>query len=265
MKIAKDWFALDAVGDGVTRIWEPHVHPLMQANMWHVRGREADLLVDSGMGVGDLAGTLRAAGLIGERPLLLVLTHVHPDHSGGAHQFWPRLVHHAEASLLSEDDGWHPLVAAEYSPDLWRALMDQEGDGGGAPTGVLVDALPHAGFSPRRFTVTPATATLRVGEGDVLDLGERRLRVLHLPGHSPGSLALWEVASATLYAGDVVYDHGLLLDELTGSSIPDYYASMKRLLDLPVRTVHAGHGLPFGPDLLRDRAREYLERREGRW
>jgi glyoxylase-like metal-dependent hydrolase (beta-lactamase superfamily II) len=60
-----------------------------------------------------------------------------------------------------------------------------------------------------------------VGEGDEVDLGDRCFEVIHLPGHSPGSIGLWEESSGTLFSGDAIYD-GPLLDELPESSIYDY-------------------------------------------
>lgn len=265
LPVAGVWFSAEDVGGGVSRLWEPHVHPLMQANIWHVRGREADLLVDAGMGIGDLPRALREHGLAGSRPLLLAVTHAHADHHGGAHAFWPRLVHRAEADWLGEESDWHPLVAAEYSPDLWRQLAAESDEEEVAEPsgGLLLSALPTAGFRPREHTVVPAVPTVQVDEGDIIDLGDRAFSVLHLPGHSPGSIALWEASSGTLFAGDVVYDEGALLDRLEGSSIPDYCVTMRRLLDLPVRVVYAGHGAPFGRDLLRRRAEDYLRRRDG--
>ena len=49
-----------------------------------------------------------------------------------------------------------------------------------------------------------------IGEGDVIDLGDRAFEVLHLPGHSPGSIGLWDPAAGTLFSGDAIYDGPLL-------------------------------------------------------
>jgi glyoxylase-like metal-dependent hydrolase (beta-lactamase superfamily II) len=86
--------------------------------------------------------------------------------------------------------------------------------------------------------------------------------VLHLPGHSPGSIGLWEAATAILFSGDAIYD-GPLLDELPGSDIAVYIKTMRRLLELPVRVVHAGHDPSFDGSRLRFLARQYLEKRGG--
>ena len=123
----------------------------------------------------------------------------------------------------------------------------------------FVDALPP-GVALETFRQRPARVTRLVDEGDVVDLGDRRFEVLYLPGHSPGSIGLWEVATGTLFSGDAIYD-GPLLDELPDSDIAAYCATMERLLTLPVRVVHGGHDPSFDGDRLRVLARAYLDRR----
>ena len=92
---------------------------------------------------------------------------------------------------------------------------------------------------------------------DVIDLGNRCFEVLHLPGHSPGSIGLWEASTGTLFSGDAAYD-GALLDTLPESDITAYIASMKRLRALPVTVVHGGHEPSFGRERLRQLADDYL-------
>ena len=98
-------------------------------------------------------------------------------------------------------------------------------------------------------------------EGDVIDLGDRHFEVLHLPGHSAGSIGLWEAASGTLFSGDAVYD-GPLLDRLPESDIGAYVQTMKRLRELPVRVVHAGHEPSFGRERLHEIIDAYLKKRD---
>jgi len=87
--------------------------------------------------------------------------------------------------------------------------------------------------------------------------------VLHLPGHTPGGIGLWEEATGVLFSGDTVYAEDDLLDETPGASIADYVASMRRLASLPVRVVHGGHDSSFGRERLRERCDEYVARRAG--
>lgn len=281
LPVAADWFAWRHVADGLTCLWEPHVHSLMQANVWHVQGRRTDLVVDAGLGVGDLKQALAGLGLLGGRPTLLVLTHTHVDHMGGAHQFAERAVHAAEADSLLHPIPWHPLLPWEYPPEFRQYFLDRDdsaGEGGAPPEAgdasggacedastydyrLVIDALPRPGFDPHTFVMTGVEATRTLAEGDHVDLGDRVLEVLHVPGHSPGSIALWEERAGALFTGDVIYDSGTLLDDLEGSNITDYRGSLERLLSLPVEVVYSGHGEPFGRALLRERARAYLRLR----
>ena len=54
LEVAKHWFSRRSVGDGITWLTEPHAHPLLRCNIWHVRGRQRDLLVDTGLGIASL-------------------------------------------------------------------------------------------------------------------------------------------------------------------------------------------------------------------
>ncbi len=121
----------------------------------------------------------------------------------------------------------------------------------------LVDALPHRGFDPGSFQTTSTDPTLVIDEGDPIDLGDRHFEILHLPGHSAGSIGLWEARSGTLFSGDAIYD-GPLLDELPESDIPTYLETMKRLRELPVEVVHGGHDESFGRNRLIEIADDYI-------
>jgi glyoxylase-like metal-dependent hydrolase (beta-lactamase superfamily II) len=111
------------------------------------------------------------------------------------------------------------------------------------------------------YAIAPAPPTRLVEDGSIIDIGGRSFEVLHLPGHSPGSIGLWEQATGILFSGDALYD-GPLLDELEDSSIPDYVRTMKRLREIPVRVVHGGHDPSFGRERLIELVDAYLERRD---
>ncbi len=94
----------------------------------------------------------------------------------------------------------------------------------------------------------------------MIDLGDVRLVVLHLPGHTPGSIGLFDEASGALFSGDAIYD-GPLLDDLPESDPQDYVETMKALLELPVNVVYAGHDQVFGRDRLTQLATQYIDGR----
>lgn len=62
--------------------------------------------------------------------------------------------------------------------------------------------------------LVPVEPTRRLVDGDTIDLGNQSLTVLHLPGHTPGSIALHDQANRTLFTGDVVYDPPFLPDRI---------------------------------------------------
>ncbi|HET6158479.1 MAG TPA: MBL fold metallo-hydrolase [Dongiaceae bacterium] len=251
-QIAEKWFEFRRIDDDVTLIWEPHVVPLIRCNIWHVRGRDRDLLIDTGLGMASLK---LAARHLFEKKLIAVATHAHYDHVGGFHEFEERVIHDAEARRVAAGN-----AASLYGAGKEDALLESIRAAGYAVPPELFTALPHAEYDPRSYAVLPAPATRTVAEGDVVDTGDRQFEVLHLPGHSPGSIGLWEAKTGILFSGDAIYD-GPLLDELPGSDIPTYVATMKRLRQLPVSVVHAGHDPSFDRARLRELCDAYLAKR----
>jgi glyoxylase-like metal-dependent hydrolase (beta-lactamase superfamily II) len=214
----EEWYEVKQVGDGVTQIGEPFVYPFYRCNIWHVRGRDRDLLLDSGMGVVSLR---EQVPLVTEKPCLAVASHTHFDHIGGHHEFAERLIHPAEAKLLANPTRENTLAGQYVTDEIFTKL-------------------PPAPYRSTEYAVRKAPATRLIGDGDILDLGDRHFEVIHTPGHSPGGIALWEAATGILFSGDIVYD-GELIEDCYHSDAADYYASMKRLLDYPIRLVHGGH------------------------
>jgi len=252
--VAAEWFVRRRVADGLTLISEPHVHPLLRCNVWLVTGRDQSLVIDTAMGLAPLR-TVVDTELDG--PLLAVATHAHSDHVGGLHEFEHRAIHGAEAAIVAAA-GLGTLVSEYFGP----LVTDPYRDAGYDIPEVLVDAYPTAAFDPVAIEITPAPATRLLAEGDLIDLGDRAFEVLHLPGHSPGSIGLWEASTGVLFSGDAVYD-GPLLDELDGSDIEAYLATMDRLRSLPVSVVHGGHEDSFGPARLVELCEAYLSARGG--
>jgi glyoxylase-like metal-dependent hydrolase (beta-lactamase superfamily II) len=108
----------------------------------------------------------------------------------------------------------------------------------------LIDAFPHADYDPGSYRLRGGSPTRLVTERDVIDLGDRQFELLHLPGHSEGSLCVWERATGMLFTGDLVYD-GPLVYEGPGMELETYAQSLRRLKELPVTIVHAGHDPSF--------------------
>ncbi|HET7235710.1 MAG TPA: MBL fold metallo-hydrolase [Actinomycetota bacterium] len=249
MRVAERWFEHREIDEGVVLIREPYVDPFLRANLFLIRGRDRDLLVDAGLGLAPLRTQLAD---LWERPVTVVATHRHFDHTGGLHEWDDVVVHRLDAEAVASAEGFASLRIEDYPPE--------ELSGYEAPVSLLT-ALPREGFDPDGYRVTPVRPTRLVDEGDNLDLGDRRFVVLHLPGHTPGEIGLWEEATRTLFSGDCVYESGMLLDELPESNIGDYVRTMRRLRDIPVRIVHGGHDDSFGRERLLELIDGYIERR----
>jgi glyoxylase-like metal-dependent hydrolase (beta-lactamase superfamily II) len=92
----------------------------------------------------------------------------------------------------------------------------------------------------------PLKVYRRLIDKDVIDLGGLTLEVLHTPGHTPGSICLYESESKTLFTGDTVFADGVGRTDLPGGDFAALKASLRKLIDFThkhgVSYYHPGHG-----------------------
>jgi glyoxylase-like metal-dependent hydrolase (beta-lactamase superfamily II) len=231
LPVADRWFSIAPADEGITLLTEPHIDPFWRSNIWHVRGRDRDVVVDTGNGIGDLRWAVQP--LSGGRSVAAVVTHAHFDHMGSLHAFDERICHEDEAAEL-EHPFASPLLRRDFPPEIVEMIRWY----GYQPPECVVDALPSAEFDVAGWRTTGTSPTRTVREGDTVDLGARSLEVLHIPGHTPGSLALWERATGALFVGDSVTG-----EEPVEVEDPEaYLESLARLREVPVATCYPGHG-----------------------
>lgn len=238
---AERWYETIRLGDGVTLVHEPWIKPFYRCNIWHVRGRDRDLLFDSGLGHFSLR---RHVPLVTEKELICAASHTHFDHIGCHHEFPDRCVHRAEAAILADPRNEWTLADRYATEEMFIAEPE--------------------GWDTARYRVEAATAGRMLDAGDMLDLGDRAFEVIHTPGHSPGGIALYEAKTGVLLSGDIVYD-GPLIDDAYHSDAGDYLRTLEKMRDLQVSVVHGGHFPSFGPVRFRQLIDEYLalKRRPG--
>jgi len=235
----------------------PNIHQVIEryytsgnrANIWVIEGRDKDLVIDTGLGIFNVAEYLDQAGLINlpYKPVIAVATHIHFDHSGGLRYFDDVGIHSAEADALK----------AGNNRDTVTFLADDE-----------ISFKPSKRWKAAEYHVHPTKVTRILSDGDMLELGDRCLRVTHLPGHSPGSVAFLDVGSdRSLFSGDVIYDSDSLIDWLPRSDASAYIASARKIESLArsgsVAQVFPGHGPSFGPQKLIDLAVSYQHKANG--
>jgi hydroxyacylglutathione hydrolase len=146
-----------------------------------------------------------------ERVKKIVLTHTHFDHAGGA----------AEMSELTGAEVLvHPLEGERIS----------SGDFSVALTSLFSSTM-------RPFTWSP------LDEGSLIETGSTNFRVLHLPGHSDGSIGLWEEKTRSLISGDTVFaDGGIGRYDLPSGNFALLRASLERIASMDVKNLYPGHG-----------------------
>ncbi len=227
-------------------------------NSFLVQGTTSAVLLDTGLGVANIRAV---AEKLTDKPLLVVNSHYHFDHTGGNHLFEEIAIHRVGAPLLERPtpdefaqlymeyahrvlQAWGPYKKAD---DLYFHLITAER---------LVRPLPE-GFDPAAYRIVPSRATRLLEDGDQLDLGGRRLEVLHTPGHSPDCICLIDRENGLLFGGDTV-NTGPVYAQYEESDLSQFAASMARLAGMSddVRRVFVCHymRLENEPSLLEEMA-----------
>jgi glyoxylase-like metal-dependent hydrolase (beta-lactamase superfamily II) len=246
------WFATREVSPGVHLIAEP-----FHVNSYLVEGTESRVHVDTGLGVTDIR---EAGDALSSRPPFAANTHYHFDHVGGNGRFDAIAIHERGVELVAADpdpsviDGYRAW--AQRMIERWPTYRElDEGFFGLTDDVGTLRPFPE-GFDLGSWTVAPSRATRALHDGDELDLGRRRLRVIHTPGHSPDSVCYVEERDGLLFAGDTVNSGPILVTDPL-ADLEDFARSTRRLADelsRSVRWVLMAHGARFmaEPGYLRD-------------
>jgi glyoxylase-like metal-dependent hydrolase (beta-lactamase superfamily II) len=174
------WFAIEELAPGVFAITEPFHTEHVRSHL--ILGDDRALLIDTGMGVGDLRAVVDELTSL---PVTVVNSHTHWDHIGSNWQFDDIAVHAAEVDRL-------PLGMP--NEQVRRAFTPE----------ALSGPLPPR-FDPETAAIRPSRPTTILSDGETYDLGGRKLEVIHAPGHSPGGIVLLDRANGFLFSTDVAY------------------------------------------------------------
>jgi glyoxylase-like metal-dependent hydrolase (beta-lactamase superfamily II) len=173
----------------------------------------------------------------------LVITHIHPDHYGGAGQLTERegaelYLHRLEVPMVNP----RYLEVDQLVEEVGRYLEVH-----GVPH-AEADFLKNASRHFRDF-VKPALPAVQLEGTEVLDMGTRRLRVEWTPGHSPGHVCLFDADSRVLFAGDQllpdISSNVGLHPQSTPNPLDDFLAGLDRLVAFEPALVLPAHGRPF--------------------
>lgn len=252
-----NWFHVAELEPGVHLVAEPgHV------SSWLVHGSERSMLLDTGLGLVSVRDAIEPA-VRGD--VVVVNSHSHFDHVGGNAEFDERLIHEAGAALVREPvpsellraygrecaglrAQFDALLALDRGHEGWFLVGPDETVRPWPPEGVDLDA----------WAIEPPPPTGVLHDGDVVELGNRPLRVVHTPGHAPDHVCLVDERSGILFAQDQAYygPHLLYFDDC---DVDAFARSARRLAEElagAVRVVYTAHCLrpAVPPGILRELA-----------
>ena len=182
-------------------------------------------IIDAGlMGKGDYK--LRAIEELGinlDNVHRIIMTHTHLDHIGCLAEIRARIphaelwVHRLEAEPLEQGDD-----RTVYGMEMFRSMCQAQ-----------------YALQPGQFTFT---VDRKLEDGETLAIGGMTWEVLHIPGHSAGSIGLYQRTGKILIPGDVVYaDSAIGRFDLHGADAAAHKASLMRLGELEVEILLPGH------------------------
>ena len=204
-------FTAQRLPNGVTEITD-----LSGVHCFLVEGRDKALLIDTMTG---LRGLPAFVATLTDLPVEVALTHGHMDHAGGVFEFGRCYIHPADIPML---DG--------------RTLPARVGYvRGQLPPGEAPEASAFVPDGPVEFVPLKA--------GDKLDLGGRALEVLHVPGHTRGSLCYLDTASGDFFAGDACNNNTLLMMDVS-ATIEEYLGALLAIKERQgdIRRFYLFHG-----------------------
>ena len=191
---------------------------------------EITAIIDTGADVEDLERVAEEFS-----PDLVINTHFHIDHSRGNY-FFPK------AKILAHEWDAHVMGSQE------RFI---------AATGLTGLEDEYFGkFYPRGLKPYEVEGSLK--DGDLLDFGATKLRVLHTPGHTPGHLALYHEEEEILFAGDIDLTSFGPWYGNPDADIDEFRESIKKVRDLKPRLVLSGHLEPVSENIT-ERFNLYLD------
>ena len=208
LESSQPWFEVYKIEPDIFVFYEPG--QFEEVISYLVVGKEKAALIDTGLGIGNMK-TL--AEQFTKLPIVVVNTHRHYDHIGQNYMFSEVAIFDAPSARQAAENG---CSKAEMSPLLAK--------------GMLSKPLPDD-FDPGNYHVPPFKVTRWLKDSDIIDLGNRKLEVLHTPGHSSDSICLLDKNARLLWTGDIFYTGAIYL-HLLDSDLDAFIRSYERMIAL---------------------------------
>lgn len=188
-------------------------------NAFVAEGKELSALIDTGCGYGNIRAVAES---LTDKPLIVLMTHAHPDHIGGAYHFPDVKIY-----MSDEDKPLLNIKVPGFSFDNEFRKMYVKTRGPVRCPGKeeeILKTIPqnNPGCSFNSINIT---------DGMIIDLGERELECIHTPGHSEGSMCFLNKNSRILFSGDTVNNSIILMRQPDNnpSLIEKYRKTLEKL------------------------------------
>jgi glyoxylase-like metal-dependent hydrolase (beta-lactamase superfamily II) len=257
---------------GIHRLAVPTPFLVGRVNCYLIEDKPLTLVdtgPNSGKSLDELEQALSEHGHAIEDLELIVLTHQHMDHIGLL-----EIIARRSGAEVAALDALGPYLAdfgrsAAADDEFSQAIMRRHG----IPYEISI-ALGSVGAAFRAFG-SSGEVNRPLRDGDDLALGDRKLRVLHRPGHSPSDTVFWDESRQILICGDHLLAHissnPLVSRPLDGDAstarpqaLVQYIESLRATRELPARIVLGGHGEPVIDHVALIDERLRMHRRRGR-
>lgn len=216
-----NWFTIEQLDNDTYAIseyshWE-------ETHCYLLCGAGNAVLIDTGLGVANIREVVES---LTNLPILVLTTHAHWDHIGSHKHFEEIAVHELEKTWLEEK---FPLPLEMVKQNLMRDSQCVD----------AVSLFPKT-FCADTYEVFQGKVTRILHDGDYIDLGNRQLKVIQTPGHSPGHCCFYEEARGYLFSGDLIYKGCLDMFYPTTDPVA-YWKSIQKVQGLNISRILPGH------------------------
>lgn len=185
-------------------------------NAFVVEGTDKAAVIDTGCGLGNIRAIVDS---LVSKPLSVLLTHSHPDHTGGIYEFKDCPIY------MNKDDENTKIFGMERDNAFRRMYVETRGP------------VRYPGHVDDMLALVPeeepdcSFSYTDIEDGAVFDLGKRRFLSIHTPGHTEGSICFLDENNRILFSGDTVNKSIILprLENNANTLIERYHATLSKI------------------------------------
>lgn len=217
------WFDIEKIDDETYVISENKHYE--ETNIYYLIGEKFNVCIDTGMGLYKLKNHLKE---IDDKEIRIINTHYHWDHFGNNDQFEEIFISEITKNKINQYD--------EEEKKKVKKLLIKNVDEKYIPPKKIIEK--YGFFNPKNAKI--------IKDGDTIDLGNRKLKIISTPGHTDDSVSIYD-ERGYIFIGDFMYE-GELWASTSDNDPVKYYQSLKKLNENypELKGIYSGH---FTPDL----------------